>query len=442
MSLMPAAAKRLLTLRSLLSTAGLLAILWIAVPLAAQQGQQSRTDSQTTSRRAKQPLLLQAKPQAQAQAQVQPKNQTASQQGTGGSMIPFYIGTYTSGISKGIHRCLLDTRTGQLQGLELVAEIDNPSFLTIHPQLDVLYACSEVRREGRREGAQLMAYKIGSDGKLTPIGGQPSGGNGPCYVSTDKTGKVALVANYGSGSISSLPIADDGALQPIASNIQHAGKSVDPQRQEGPHAHCIMADPSNRYVCAVDLGLDQVLVYALDAASGKLSPKPEGNYHAPAGSGPRHIAFHPDGQHVFIIHEMGNLLAAAKWDSGAGKFTPLTSASTLPDGFSGDNTTAEVLVHPSGKFVYGSNRGHDSIAIFGFDVQAGKLIPSGHALTGGKTPRNFRIDPTGQYLLAENQGSDSIVVFKIDAATGQLAQVGQPLTVGAPCCIKFFSRTK
>ncbi|MGN6544864.1 MAG: lactonase family protein [Aureliella sp.] len=356
-------------------------------------------------------------------------------------MIPFYIGTYTSGSSKGIHRCVLDTSTGKLQDLELVAEIDNPSFLTIHPTLDVLYACSEIRREGRREGAQLMAYKVGSDGKLTAIGGQPSGGAGPCYVSTDKTGKVALVANYGSGSISSLPIADDGSLQPIASNFQHTGKSVDPQRQEGPHAHCIMADPSNRYACAVDLGLDQVLVYALDVATGTMTPKPEGNYHAPPGSGPRHIAFHPDGAHVFIIHEMGNLLAAARWDSAGGKFTPLGSVSTLPSDFKGENTTAEVLVHPSGKFVYGSNRGHDSIAIFGFDAQTEKLTPIGYALTGGKTPRNFRIDPTGQFLLAENQGSDSIVVFKIDAATGKLSQVGEPLSVGAPCCIKFFSRS-
>lgn len=358
-------------------------------------------------------------------------------------MIPFYIGTYTSGSSRGIHRCVLNTDTGELQQLELVAEIDNPSFLAIHPTLDVLYACSEIRREGRREGAQLMAYKIAADGKLTPIGGQPSGGNGPCYVSTDHTGKVALVANYGSGSIASLPISDDGSLGSLASNIQHAGKSADPQRQEGPHAHCIMSDPSNRFVCAVDLGLDQVLVYALDAASGKLTPQPAGNYHAKPGSGPRHLAFHPDGQHAFIIHEMGNTLAVAKWDASAGKFTTLGSVSTLPADYKASgNTTAEVLVHPSGKFVYGSNRGHDSIAVFAFDASQAALTPVAHTSTGGKTPRNFRIDPTGKFLLAENQGSDSIVVFKIEPSTGKLTQVGQPLKVGAPCCIKFFSRAK
>lgn len=373
---------------------------------------------------------------------AQESGQQNKQKTTEGSMIPFYIGTYTSGSSKGIHRCLLDTSTGKLQGLELVAELDNPSFLTIHPKLDVLYACSETRRDGRREGAQLMAYKIASDGKLTALGGQPSAGNGPCYVSTDQSGKVALVANYGSGSIASLPIAADGALAAPASSIQHEGKSADPQRQEGPHAHCIMTDPSNRYVCAVDLGLDQVLVYQLDAATAKLTPKPAGNYRAKPGSGPRHLAFHPDGKHAFIIHEMGNVVAAAKWDSENGKFTEIASVSTLPAGFSGNSSTAEVLVHPNGNFVYGSNRGHDSIAVFAFDAKAGSLTPVAHTSTGGKTPRNFRIDPTGKFLLAENQGSDSIVVFKIDAANGKLSQTGEPLKVGAPCCIKFFTREK
>lgn len=358
------------------------------------------------------------------------------------TMVPFYIGTYTSGISKGIHRCVLDTETGQLQNLELVAELDNPSFLTIHPTLDVLYACSEVRRDGKREAAQLMAYKFGSDGKLTALGGQPSGGNGPCYVSTDATGKVALVANYGSGSIASLPIAADGTLGALTTNIQHAGKSINPGRQEGPHAHCILTDPSNRYVCAVDLGLDQVLVYQLNVAQATLTPSPSGNYHAKPGTGPRHIAFHPNGKNLFIIHELGNVLVAAQWDSSQGKIAELASASTLPNDFSGDSSTAEVLVHPSGKFVYGSNRGHDSIAVFAFDEKAGRLTSVAHTSTGGKTPRNFRIDPSGNYLLAANQSSDSIVAFKIDLASGKLTQVGQPLAVGAPCCIKFLSRDK
>jgi 6-phosphogluconolactonase len=413
--------------------------------LAAQGNTRPNADTQSKQSDAIKPASEKratAKPAPQGPSQENSVAQRSAKESTKKSMVPFYIGTYTSGSSKGIHRCVLDTTSGELRDLQLVAELDNPSFLTIHPQLDVLYACSEIRRDGKREGAQLMAYTIDSDGNLSAIGGQPSGGNGPCYVSTDQSGKVALVANYGSGSIASLPISADGALGALATNIQHSGKSVNPSRQEGPHAHCIMTDPSNRYVCAVDLGLDQVLVYQLEIAQAKLTPKPNGNYHAKPGNGPRHIAFHPNGKHMFIIHEMGNVLVAAGWDATQGKITELSSASTLPPDYSGDSSTAEVLVHPSGKFVYGSNRGHDSIALFAFDEKTGKLALISHTSTGGKTPRNFRLDPTGNFLLAANQSTDSIVVFKIDTTSGKLTQVGQPLSVGAPCCIKFFARDK
>ncbi|MFO1062714.1 MAG: lactonase family protein [Pirellulales bacterium] len=365
---------------------------------------------------------------------------SAAQSPKASVMIPFYIGTYTSGKSEGIHRAQLNLTTGEITDLKLVAKLDNPSFLTIHPKLNVLYACSESRRDGKREGAQITAFKIASDGSLDPIGGQASGGVGPCYVSTDATGKVALVANYASGSIASLPIAADGSLQPTASTIQHVGKSVNPQRQEGPHAHCIQADPTNRYVLAVDLGLDQVLVYELNADKGTLTPKPENSFHAEPGHGPRHIAFHPSGKYIFVIHEMGSRLTAARWDAASGKFTKVDEQSTLPADFKGNSSTAEVLVHPSGKFVYGSNRGHDSIVVFAFDAKSEKLTTTGYALTGGKTPRNFRLDPSGHFLLAENQDSDSIVVFKVNQDTGMLTQVGSPVSVGNPCCIKFFQQ--
>lgn len=356
----------------------------------------------------------------------------------GAHMIPFYIGTYTGPKSQGIYRSQLDSRTGSMAQPELVAKLENPSFLTIHPKLNVVFSVSEVRRDGQREGAQVMAYKMESDGKLTSLGGQATAGQGPCYVSTDQTGKILLVANYASGSIAALTINPDGSINAPASSVQHAGKSVNPQRQEGPHAHCIMTDPSNQYVCAVDLGLDQVLVYQLDLATGKLSAKPEGNYHAKPGYGPRHLAFHPDGKHAFVIHEIASQLTALGWE--AGKFTELQTVSTLPAGYSGSTSTAEVLVHPSGKFVYGSNRGHDSIAIFGFDAKTRKLSPLGHASTQGKTPRNFRIDPSGEFLLVENQGSDSIFAFRIDQNSGSLSKVGQPISVGGPCCIKFVDR--
>lgn len=356
-------------------------------------------------------------------------------------MIPFYVGTYTSGMSQGIYRCVLDTNSGMLGGLTLVAELDNPAFLTLHPKWNVLYACSEVRRNGRREASKLAAFKIEAAGNLTSMGSQPSGGVGPCFVSTDHTGKVALVANYASGSISSFPICQDGSLGPVVSNVQHEGKSVDPNRQEGPHAHCILTDPSNRFACAVDLGLDQVLVYELDASTARLTARPEGNYHARPGNGPRHLAFHPNGKLAFIIHEMGNQLSAASWDASHGKFTELAAVTTLPECFSGENSTAEVLVHPNGRFIFGSNRGHDSVALFQFDSQQNVLTLISHTSTGGKTPRNFRIDPTGRFLLAENQDSDSIVVFKIDPENGQLVQVGEPLNVGTPSCIKFYTHS-
>lgn len=355
-------------------------------------------------------------------------------------MIPFYIGTYTSGISQGIYRCVLDDSSGMLGNMTLAAKLDNPSFLTLHPSLNVLYACSEVRRDGRREASMLVAYKIEATGDLTALGSQPSGGVGPCFVSTDHTGKVALAANYASGSISSFPILADGSLGPIVSNVQHKGKSVDPDRQTGPHAHCILTDPTNGYACAVDLGLDQVLVYELDTRTASLTAKPDGYYHAKPGNGPRHLAFHPEGKLAFIIHEMGNQLSAVNWNAKEGKFTELATVSTLPEGCTQESSTAEVLVHPNGQFVYGSNRGHDSIALFQFDANRNQLTLVSHTPTGGKTPRNFRIDPTGKFLLAENQDSDSIVVFKVDPTTGQLTRVGEPSVVGTPACIKFYTQ--
>ena len=202
-----------------------------------------------------------------------------------------------------------------------------------------------------------------------------------------------------------------------------------------------MTDPSNRYACAVDLGLDQVLVYELDVNHARMTAKPAGNLHAKPGNGPRHLAFHPGGELAFVIHEIGCELSACGWDAHNGAFSELATIPTLPEGYhQSDSSTAEVLVHPNGRFIYGSNRGHDSIALFTFDAHANKLTLHSHTPSGGKTPRNFQIDPTGEYLLAENQDSDSIIVMKIDQASGALQRVGPPLEVGSPCCIKFHSK--
>jgi 6-phosphogluconolactonase len=256
-------------------------------------------------------------------------------------------------------------------------------------------------------------------------------------VSTDHAGKFAFVANYGSGSISAYSLGPAGELLARVSHVQHTGKGVHPARQEGPHAHCILVDPSDNYVCAVDLGLDQILIYALDRRTGALTNTGR-PFKATPGFGPRHLAFHPNGKHAFVIHELASKLSSCRWDSGSGTLTELQHLSTLPNDFTDPSITAEVLVHPNGKFVYGSNRGHDSVAVFRFEESSGLLTLVGHTSSLGKTPRNFRIDPSGAFLLVENQDSDSIYSFKIDSQNGTLEQVGEPIQVGMPCCIKFY----
>jgi len=350
--------------------------------------------------------------------------------------IPLFIGTYTSGRSKGIYRSELNLAEGTLSSPMMVAELANPMFLAIHPTLDVLYSSSEVRQDGKRENARVIAFRIAANGMLQELGSKPAGGDGPCFVSTDRAGELAFVANYGSGSISAYSLGPSGELLSIVSNIQHIGKSVDKSRQEGPHAHCILVDPSDKYACAIDLGLDQIVIYTIDRRSGTLTStgKP---FKATLGFGPRHLAFHPNGKYAFVIHEMASQLSSCTWDADTGTMTEIHYLSTLPGDFTGTSITAEVLVHPNGRFVYGSNRGHDSVAVFSFDDATGKLALVGHTSTMGKTPRNFRIDPSGSYLLVGNQDSDSIYSFRIDRKNGTLEQVGEPISVGAPCCIKF-----
>lgn len=351
--------------------------------------------------------------------------------------IPFYIGTYTSGSSKGIHRSELNLTDGTMSPPVLVAEVANPMFLAVNPNHNVLYSSSEVRRDGKRENAKIIAFKIDANGMLHELGSQPAGGDGPCFVSTDAAGQFAFVANYGSGSVSAYSLGDAGELLSRICNIQHLGKSVDPLRQEGPHAHCILPDPSDNYACAVDLGLDQIVIYAIDRRNKTLTNTGR-PFRANPGYGPRHLAFHPNGKNAFVIYELASKLSACKWDASAGTLTETDHLSTLPGDFVEPSITAEVLVHPNGKFVYGSNRGHDSIAVFTFDEASGKLAAIGHTPTMGRTPRNFRIDPTGSFLLVENQDSDSIYSFRINAENGTLSQVGEPIQVGSPCCIKFF----
>jgi 6-phosphogluconolactonase len=346
-----------------------------------------------------------------------------------------YIGSYTNGgKSKGIQLFKFDSGTGQLTPAGLAAEAVNPSYVNFHPNGKYLYAVSEAGRAGA-----VSAFSIDrATGKLTLLNTQPSKGNGPCFVRVDATGKTLLVANYGSGSVAALPIKDDGSLGEAVGFDQHVGKGANPKRQEGPHAHSANFSPDNRFAIVADLGLDKLFVYKLDPAKAMITPNDPPAFNTPPGSGPRHFAFHPNGKYAYVINEIASTVTAMSYDKAKGTFQELATVTTLPADFKGATTTAEVVVHPSGKFLYGSNRGHDSIAEFAIGKD-GRLKLVGHTSTQGKVPRNFNIDPTGKWLIAANQNTDNLVVFRIDGKTGKLTPTGQNVPSGAPVCVKFLA---
>ena len=356
-----------------------------------------------------------------------------------------YVGTYTSGRgenrSQGIYLMDLDMRSGKLGAPRLVARSTDPSFLAIHPSRKFLYSVNELGEFQGHRGGGVSAFAIDpTSGSLTPLNQQSSAGEGPCHLVVDRAGKNVLVANYGSGTVAGLPIEPDGTLRPASSVVQHRGSGADPSRQAGPHAHSINLDAGNRFAVAADLGLDKVFSYAFDAANGKLTPNEPAFAQVAPASGPRHFAFHPAGQFGYVINEMANTVTAFAYDPAKGSLTEIQTISTLPEDFKGTSHTAEVVAHPSGKFLYGSNRGHDSIAIFTIDASTGRLSTAGCEPTQGKNPRNFALDPTGTYLLAENMGSDSIVVFRIDQQTGALRPTGQTVAVSKPVCIRMIPK--
>ena len=315
----------------------------------------------------------------------------------------------------------------------------NPSFLALHPNKRFLYAASEVHEfDGKIQGA-VYAYSVNPDsGELTYINSQGAGGPGPCHVKVDATGSFVLAANYHGGSVCMLPIEDDGSLAPASDFIQHEGSSVNPRRQDQAHAHSINPDPQNRFAYVPDLGQDRVVIYWMDTENGSLVPSDPAYAEVNPGFGPRHFDFHPDGKWAYLINELGSAITAFEYNSETGGLSEFQVIGTLPTGFSGSNTTADIHVHPSGKFVYGSNRGHDSITMFSADQDTGGLAPLGHRSTGGRTPRNFSIDPSGRFLLAANQDSDNIVSFHIGQETGLLTPTGQEVSIPMPVCIRFF----
>jgi 6-phosphogluconolactonase len=359
----------------------------------------------------------------------------------GGEML-VYVGTYTGekSTSKGIYVSRLDLETGKVTMPALAAETPNPSFLAVHPGGGFLYAANEVRSFGGRETGSVSGFAVErGSGKLTPLNQESSGGRGPVYVVVDKTGSDVLVSNYGGGSVAVLPIGLDGRLKPATAFIQHTGSSVHPTRQRAPRAHSINLSPNNRFAYAADLGVDKVFIYGFDAGKGTLVASDPPFAAVQPGAGPRHVAFHPGGRFAYVINEINVTLTAFAADPERGSLTEIQTLSTLPDGVSVQEgfSTAEVQVHPSGRFLYGSNRGHNSITVFAIDEKTGRLTIVQNEPTQGNTPRGFGIDPTGGYFFAANQRSDSVVVFRIDARTGRLTPTGQTLEIGSPASVKF-----
>jgi 6-phosphogluconolactonase len=338
-----------------------------------------------------------------------------------------YVGTYTRGESKGIYHCAFDSQTGALENLGLAAETPSPSFLKIHPNRKYIYAVNE-------SGAgSITAFAIDSKtGTLSQLNQQSTHGGGPCHLAVDRAGRFVITANYTGGNLCVLPIKVDGSLGEAVHVEQHKGSSVNPKRQKGPHAHSIDFSGDDTFAISCDLGLDKALIYRFDGETGKLVANDPAFLKLAPGAGPRHFALHPDNQRAYVLNEINSTITACNWNGKTGALYASKTVSTLPEGFAGNNSTAEIFTHPGGKFVYASNRGHDSIAVFSADLA---LIE--HESIRGKTPRNFAIDPTGAWLLAAGQNSNTIAVFRIDSETGKLEPVGDPTSVPTPVCIMF-----
>lgn len=355
-----------------------------------------------------------------------------------------YVGTYTRGKSQGIYFYRLQTRNLEvaqnitLVPLGLAAEARNPSFLVADHARRLVFCVNETNEFDGQPGGAVSAYAIDpATGRLRLINQQPTRGAGPCHLALDPTGRHLVIANYGGGSVTVVPVAPDGRLGPPTDFVQHAGSSVHPQRQRGPHAHCATFSPDNRFVFVCDLGLDQVLAYRFDAAAGKLTPAPTPATPLPPGSGPRHLVFRPDGRFAYVINELASTITAFAYDATAGKLDERQTLSTLPGYYEGPNTTAEIDVHPSGKWLYASNRGNETVVLFNIDATAGTLTYVEEQNTGGRTPRHFGIEPSARHLVIANQDTDTLLVCRIDAGNGRLKPSGVFAEAPSPACAIF-----
>ncbi|PYP64729.1 MAG: 6-phosphogluconolactonase [Gemmatimonadetes bacterium] len=350
-----------------------------------------------------------------------------------------YVGTYTEGgRTDGIYLVRFDTRSGELRQVGAVNAGENPSFLAIHPNGRVLYAVNEVeKRDGKATGGVSAFAIAGESGSLTRINEQSSEGGAPCYVSVDRRGRVVLVANYAGGNVALLPIQKAGGLAPATNVAQHQGTGPNAERQEAAHAHSIVTDPSNRFALSADLGIDRVMLYRLDAEGGELHHVESGDAHLRPGAGPRHLAFHPKLPLVFVANELDSTVTTLRFDGDRGALTPLATVSTLPAGWTGTNYPADIHIAMSGRTLYVSNRGHNSIAVFSVAPATGVLALLQTIPTEGDWPRNFSLDPTGRWLLVANQKSGSVVVFARDRDSGRLTLTQRRLALPSPVCLRF-----
>ncbi|MFW6161544.1 MAG: lactonase family protein [Planctomycetota bacterium] len=351
-----------------------------------------------------------------------------------------YVGGQSKTRDGGIHRFELNMATGELTAAGATTGVGNPSFLAIAPDGRFLYAVNERGRFRGQPTGSLSAFAIDpKTGDLSLLNQEATGGPGPCHLVVDKAGRHVLAANYSGGSACVLPVGEDGRLGSCTAFVQHEGSSVNPKRQKGPHAHSINLDAANRFAFVADLGLDQILIYRFDPAKGTLTPSDPPFAKIARGSGPRHFAFHPSGRFAYVINELASTVTAFAYDAERGALRQLQTIATLPEGFGGESYTAEIAVHPTGQFLYGSNRGHNSIAVFAIDADAGRLRLVEHESTQGDWPRHFGIDPTGTFLIAANRRTSNLVVFRIDGAQGTLEPTGHTADVPGPACVKFLS---
>lgn len=358
-----------------------------------------------------------------------------------------YVGTYTEAIrfgtgelfqgkGEGIHVFEVDLESGALAEAGVIRGVKNPSYLCFDQSGEHLYAVNELKSHEGGDGGTVSAFFV-SEGGLTLLNRLPTRGTDPCHVAMDNDGRYVTVANFMSGSVSVYPVQSDGSLAAASDFVQHSGSSVNPARQSGPHAHSCVFDAANSFVFVPDLGQDRVVAYRFDPSRGKIEEAGEAGATLKPGAGPRHIVFSSDNAFAYIVNELDSTITICSYDPGSGRLSVTESVETLPGGFSGESSCAEISLHPNGRFLYASNRGHDSIVIFARDQSNGRLNLLGHMSAGGQIPRNFAIDPTGVLMLVANQASDNIVPYRIDPETGMLEPTGRVTQVGTPVCVKF-----